>query len=102
MDIWLPNIVTLTVYGPLHAAPYLAVAALYEEDAAFCEWIEHYVMEGCDKVYVGTVGQPSEVLAFYTSAEGTVCNSALIGVEPSSGCNGEHPSIPIASSASST
>ena len=24
---------------------YLAVAGMYEEDAAFCEWIEHYFLE---------------------------------------------------------
>ena len=28
---------------------YLAVAAMYEEDAAFCEWIEHYFLEARDK-----------------------------------------------------
>jgi hypothetical protein len=28
---------------------YLAVAAMYEEDAAFCEWIEHYFLEARDE-----------------------------------------------------
>jgi len=39
----------------------LAVAALYEDDSALCEWVEHYMLEGADRFYIGTVGLPTEV-----------------------------------------